>query len=922
MVHPNILTMKGLITALFCCILFYTASAQNTYTWNVAGGGNWNTSGNWTPARTSTAATDILIINNGGSKTITNVPTQTIGRLVIASNTSVTLSGGGGSQTLTIANGSGNDFEVEAGSTLIQNSNLENITLSSNCAAEISGVYDVRGTYNTSASGAVTTVWGELENMSVVTSTTTDKLVFKNGSIYRHNRNGGNVPSATWDAGSDLLISGVTNSLPGNLNQSFDDFEWNNPGQTTGFNLGGTITSVGGDFRITNTNNYGLFLTNTSGSTYSLSVSGDLFLSGNSWLSLTNGDNITATIDIAGNIIMSGGYFDYHVATSGGTTLNKIVVNVGGDVLITGGIYDFAWGNSNAANFTELRLGGNLSVSGTGIFRTTTTDADISNGTVYFNGPGNLQTFYAETPANITYVNFTVNNRLRLLSDRVLASNNVAGWADQFIINSSGSIDLGTFRIISSTGAAAAVNSSFVLQAGAEIITANADGVQFNETSGAVSTVIANRTYSSGANYVYNGSVVQNSGIFTTSPVANQVNNLTINNTSGTHSTGLTLQQPIAVNGNCLFTAGVITTSLTDILIINDGAIASGANNNSSNPSFVNGPVRKVGNDAFEFPVGKINAGYRPCRISAPALTTDVYTAEYMRDNATALGAITAPGLQAVSNCEYWDIDRTAGTSSVNVTLSWSSISPCNTGAAVSDLDDITVAHFDGNNWNSHGSSAVAGIASSGTVTWDGVNNFSTFSLGIKNSQAPLSVKFTNLKASPSGSANIIEWTINEESGVLDYEVQRSVNGTNFVTINIMAARNNSGNNEKYQFRDEQPGAERVYYRIKANELNGTISYSLVAKVVRQNNASDIVKIYPNPVTGKQFSVQLDKLEKGNYLLQLINGQGQVIQQSSFQHAGGYLYRSVELPSSVSGGVYYLLITGNGFMNRNTFVIQ
>ena len=914
--------MKGLITALFCCILFYTASAQNTYTWNVAGGGNWNTSGNWTPARTSTAATDILIINNGGSKTITNVPTQTIGRLVIASNTSVTLSGGGGSQTLTIANGSGNDIEVEAGSTLIQNSNLENITLSSNCAAEISGVYDVRGTYNTSASGAVTTVWGDLENTSVVTSTTTDKLVFKNGSIYRHNRNGGNVPSATWENGSDLIISGITNSLPGNLNQSFDDFEWNNPGQTTGFNLGGTITTVAGDFKVTNTNNYGISLASNSGSTYNLSITGDLILSANSWLSVTNGDNIAATLNIAGNFIMSGGFFDYHIATSGSTTLNKIIVNVNGDVMITGGTYDFAWGNSNAANFTELRLGGNLSVSGTGVFRTTTTDTDIANGTVYFNGPGNLQTFYAETPANVAYVNFVISNKLRLLSDRVLASNNVAGWADQFTINGGGSIDMSTYRVISSTGSSAAVNSSFVLQSGAEIITANASGVQFNEANGSVSTAIANRTYSSGANYVYNGLLVQNSGIFTTTPVANQVNSLTINNTAGTYSAGLTLQQPMAVNGNCLFTAGVITTSLTNILIIRDGATASGANNNSSNPSFVNGPVRKVGNDAFEFPVGKINAGYRPCSISAPALTTDVYTAEYMRDNATALGTITAPGLQAVSNCEYWDIDRTAGTSSVNVTLSWSSISPCNTGAVVSDLDDITVAHFNGNNWNSHGSSTIAGIASSGTVTWNGVNNFSTFSLGIKSSQGPLSVKFTNLKASPSGSANIIEWTINEESGVLDYEVQRSVNGTNFVTINIMAARNNSGNNEKYQFRDEQPGAERVYYRIKANELNGTISYSLVAKVVRQNNASDIVKIYPNPVTGKQFSVQLDKLEKGNYLLQLINGQGQVIQQSSFQHAGGYLYRSVELPSSVSGGVYYLLITGNEFMHRNTFVIQ
>ncbi len=914
--------MKGLITALICCIIFYTASAQNTYTWNVAGGGNWNTSGNWTPARTSAAASDILIINNGGSKTITNVPTQTIGRLVIANNTSVTLSGGGGSQTLTISNGTGNDFIIESGSTLVQNNNLENITLSANCSADISGIYEVRATFTTTASGAVTTVQGELQNTSVINSTTTDKLVFKNGSVYRHNRNGGTVPTATWETGSDLIISGVTSSLPGNMSQSFGDFEWDNPSQTTGFNLAGSVTSVAGDFRVTNTNNYGLFLASNSGSTYNLLVSGNLILSGNSWLSVTNGDNITATVNIAGDIIMSGGFFDYHVATSGGTTLNKIILNVAGDVTVTAGIFDFAWGNSNAANFTELRLGGNLSVSGTGVFRTTTTDTDISNGTVYFNGPGNLQTFYAETPANVTYVNFVINNKLRLLSDRVLASNNVAGWADQFTVNSGGSTDLSTYRVISSTGSSPAVNSSFVLQAGAEMITANADGIQLNETNGSVSTAIANRTYSSGANYIYNGSVVQNSGIFTTTPVANQVNNLTINNTAGTYSTGLTLQQPLAVNGNCLFTAGVITTSLTDILIINDGATSSGANNNSSNPSFVNGPVRKIGNDAFEFPVGKINAGYRPCSITAPAVITDVFTAEYVRSSATALGTVTAPGLQAVSNCEYWDIERTAGTSSVNVTLSWSSISPCNPAATVTDLNDITVAHFDGSNWNTHGSNAINGMVNSGTVTRNGVNNFSIFSLGIKSSQVPLSVKFTHLTAFPSGSANIIEWTINEESGVQDYELQRSYNGANFITVNTIAARNNNGSNEQYRFRDERPGADKVFYRIKANELDGTITYSLVAKVVRSGNNEDAIKVYPNPVTGKQFSVQLNKLEKGNYILRMINSKGQEVQQVSLQHAGGYLYRSVELPSTLPAGLYHLLLSGYSYNHQATLIIQ
>ena len=80
------------VTVLAFLFLDLPAFSQATYTWNVAGGGSWATATNWTPSRFSPAANDILLINNGGTKTITNVPTQTIGRLTIGGNSTITLS--------------------------------------------------------------------------------------------------------------------------------------------------------------------------------------------------------------------------------------------------------------------------------------------------------------------------------------------------------------------------------------------------------------------------------------------------------------------------------------------------------------------------------------------------------------------------------------------------------------------------------------------------------------------------------------------------------------------------------------------------------------------------------------------------------------------------------------------------------------
>ena len=341
--------------------------------------------------------------------------------------------------------------------------------------------------------------------------------------------------------------------------------------------------------------------------------------------------------------------------------------------------------------------------------------------------------------------------------------------------------------------------------------------------TGTISTSIANRTFSSAANYTFNGTVTQNSGTFATSPTANQVNNLTVNNTAG--STGVTLEQSISVAGTCYFTAGLITTTSTYLLIFNDNAVASGANNNVSNPSYVNGPVRKIGNDAFTFPVGKSTVGYMSCGISAPSNTTDAFTAEYKRNSATALGSITAVGLYRVSACEYWILDRTTGTSNVNVTLSWSGLSPCNAAAYVTNLSSLVVAHFNGTNWNAYGNSGgTTGTVSAGTVTWNGVSSFSPFSLGSNNASTnPLPVKFSTVQAFSISNGNRIEWTNLTEESLLQYELERSGDGRSFNTIYTISPKSNDGQRQDYSVTDEHILNGTNFYRIKAMQLDGLL---------------------------------------------------------------------------------------------------
>ena len=104
--------------SLITMLLIVTIASSQTYTWNNAAGGAWGTATNWTPNRTVPAAGDILVFSAGASYTVTGVPTQTISRLTVSAGT-VTFSGGGGAETLTINNGTGTDFTISNGATLI-----------------------------------------------------------------------------------------------------------------------------------------------------------------------------------------------------------------------------------------------------------------------------------------------------------------------------------------------------------------------------------------------------------------------------------------------------------------------------------------------------------------------------------------------------------------------------------------------------------------------------------------------------------------------------------------------------------------------------------------------------------------------------------------------------------------------------------
>jgi hypothetical protein len=809
--------MRKFYSLITMLLIVTIASSQNTYTWNNASGGDYQLETNWTPTRSAgiIAASDILLFNLGSSYTVNNIPSQTVGRVNVSAGT-VSFAGAALATSLQINNNSGGaDLIVADGASLIQTASLETIVLGNAATGDISGTYSITtgATYNANGTNtnAVTTVssTGIIDNQGLLSSSVADRLAMASGSHYIHAQNGGLLPFAGWDANSTIEFTGVTSSLPGNLNQTYGNFTWNSSLQTATLSFNSAVTTVNGDFSVQNTGTGAITFKNT-GAAPAVNVVGDFNLSG-------------------GTLFINN-------------TNNTQTLNVQGDVTISGGI---------------------LTRSG---------------GTANFNFSGTTQTF--------TKTGGTISNVVN------------------FAINSGATVDFGTSVLDGSTG-------TFTLAIGGKIITANADGIRSTGAFGAIQ-VTGTRTYNSVADYEFRGA---STGIFTTSTNP-QVRNFTVNNTTG----NVTLSQPMIVNGVLTLTDGELNTSSTNILNLADGATVAGV----SNASFINGPIRKTGDDAFTFPTGRSGAGYVPIAISAPASTTTVMTAEYLRGIPPNANNITATGITHISGCDYWTLDHTAGTApTINITLNWNANNPCGGASYVTDPTTIKAVHYNGTSWNTASLANGTGTAAVGSVTWTGVSVFSPFALGTTatGNNNPLPVLFDNVRAFEKSGGIQIEWSNLTERDLIEYVVERSLNGRDYFEYSSIAPKSNQNDKADYTEFDAAPSKGANFYRIRVLAQGGKNIYSKVLRVDIGGSRKGF-SIYPNPVIGKQVNLALTGVKQGTYNVRVVTTTGQDVFQKSIMTQASGITQTLVLPSTLKPGIYNLLVSGEGYSQNQLFIVQ
>ncbi|MBS1945954.1 MAG: T9SS type A sorting domain-containing protein [Bacteroidetes bacterium] len=326
--------------------------------------------------------------------------------------------------------------------------------------------------------------------------------------------------------------------------------------------------------------------------------------------------------------------------------------------------------------------------------------------------------------------------------------------------------------------------------------------------------------------------------------------------------------------------------------------------------SHVDGFMRKEGNTAFTFPVG--NAGIlAPVSIGAPASIFHHFTAKYVRQDPHPVYDVNLaePGLNHLSRCEYWIVDRTGGTSNVSVSLAYDSLRSC----GVTDLPSLAVARWNGTMWMNHGNGGVSGSLASGTVTTAGpVSTFaspSPFTLASRSTANPLPIVLLYFSAQEEGAHVHAAWATASERDNDHFTVERSVDGADFQRIADLPGAGNSNGILHHGFNDMEPLDGTSYYRLKQTDFNGAFSYSPAVAVVRSGGRGDLMA-WPNPATDA-VHVQAGN---GTAIVQvdLFDMAGRMQQFGSFDPITG----TVQL-AGVSPGLYVLQVAlSNGAVKQ------
>ena len=174
----------------------------------------------------------------------------------------------------------------------------------------------------------------------------------------------------------------------------------------------------------------------------------------------------------------------------------------------------------------------------------------------------------------------------------------------------------------------------------------------------------------------------------------------------------------------------------------------------------------------------------------------------------------------------------------------------------------------------------------------------------------PLPIYLISFSGKASASDNVLNWSTSQEVNSKQIEIERSINGADFVKVGIVSARGNSSSRSEYTYTDKNVKAVNHYYRLKLVDVDGKFSYSNIIVIKRDNLLMSVNRIMPNPFKDK---VEIELLAENNNetVLTLYDMSGKLVKTMQVKTTKGINRILVNDLGGLGSGTYILNIKNN-----------
>ncbi|MCA0387373.1 MAG: T9SS type A sorting domain-containing protein [Bacteroidetes bacterium] len=178
------------------------------------------------------------------------------------------------------------------------------------------------------------------------------------------------------------------------------------------------------------------------------------------------------------------------------------------------------------------------------------------------------------------------------------------------------------------------------------------------------------------------------------------------------------------------------------------------------------------------------------------------------------------------------------------------------------------------------------------------------------SSDAPLPVELTSFTAKSSGTTVTLNWETKTEVDNNGFEVERSTNG-NWQKIGFVEGHGTANSPKYYSFVDNGAIGNRVQYRLKQIDNDGTTEYSSVVEVELNPTNFALYQNYPNPFNPSTM-IRFSMPVSGTVALNVFNTLGEkVATLFNGQMEAGYHEVSFDAKNLPSGLYFYEIKTGD-----------